>query len=283
MKPAAAFSIGLWAGAAVVLAVGLFYRQNADRPHGSGSLDANTKLAAQMDQIRVLEQDNARLSAELQRFKETTSVLKSNLDSQSETDETTVRRIPFARPTPPAEAPPPEPAPDAWVEQAVAGADASTLPALEKLALKNNRRALEAIARLSDLDQAATLTRVWRSGLLSLPRLADATRYLAATMEVNPEAEQLLRGVATDPNADPRVVLAVVDGLANPSAALSQEGAGPDVSGVAHPHFKPDYAERIRLLDSLRSSVTNDDVRAELDQAKAELQTHLPGTNPPVP
>jgi len=52
MKPAAAFSVGLWTGAAVVAAVGLFYVQGIDRTHGPVSLAANSELAAKSEQVR---------------------------------------------------------------------------------------------------------------------------------------------------------------------------------------------------------------------------------------
>lgn len=166
------------------------------------------------------------------------------------------------------------------MEQVVAAADASALPQLEKLALRNNRRALEAVALLADQDQAATLTRVWRSGALTLPNLVEATHYLAATLEVNPEAEQILRGLAADPNADVRVLDAAVDGLANPSFPVT---LGRVATVPAPPHFKPDYARRIRVLDSLRSSFVDDSARAYADQAKAELQARSTESNPVAP
>jgi hypothetical protein len=146
--------------------------------------------------------------------------------------------------------------------------------------LRNNRRALEAVALLADQDQAATLTRVWHSGALTLPNLVEATRYLAATLEINPDAEQLLRGVATDPNVDARVLYAAVDGLANPNFSVSFAQAA---TVPAPPHFKPDYPRRIRLLESLRSSFTDDNARAYADQAKAELQSRGTESNPAAP
>jgi hypothetical protein len=277
MKPAAAFSIGLWTGAAVIAAVGLFYVQGSERARTGVTSAVDSELAAKADEIRSLEQDNARLNAEVQRLKETTSTLKSNLAVRVTVE--APRRIPFAR------APAPETviadaATENWVEQAVAGADATALPQLEKLALRNNRHALEAVALLADRDQGATLTRVWRSGSLSLPSLVDATRYLAATMEINPDAEQLLRGLAADPNADPRVLYAAMDGVANPNFPVSFER---DAAVPAPPHFKPDFAGRIRMLESLRSSFTDPDLRAYVDQAKAELQTRWAESNPTAP
>jgi len=279
MKPAAAFSIGLWTGAAVVAAVGLFYVQSAGRPRGGASSAADSKLAEEAEQIHSLEQENARLNAELQRFKETASILKSNLAEQTAAASSS-RRVPFIFQPTGTGSSVAEEAPDSWVEQAVAGADATTLPRLEQLALKNNRRALEALALLAGLDQGATLTRVWRSGLLTLPRFVDATRYLAATMEVNPDAEQLLRGLAADPNTEPRTLYAVVEGLANPEVSTNAGSAG---AATTASHFKTDYAGRIRLLDGLRSSFTNDDLRRYVDQAEAELQTRWAESNPPTP
>jgi hypothetical protein len=273
MKAAAAFSIGLWTGAAVLAAVGLFYMQSSGRARSDAASAADSKLVAEAEQIRSLEQENARLNAEVERFRETAAVLKSNLAVQTVVE--LHRRVPFRRPPEETDA-----VSDNWVEQAVAGGDAAVLPELEKLALKNNRRAIEAVALLADQDQAATLTRVWRSGLLTLPRLVEATRYLAATMEVNPDAEQLLRGLAADTNADPRVLSAAVDGLANPSFPVSFEG---EVPVLAPPHFKPDYAERMRMLDSLQASFTNEEMRAYVDQMKAELQTRSTEPAPPAP
>jgi hypothetical protein len=136
------------------------------------------------------------------------------------------------------------------------------------------------VALLADQDQAATLTRVWRSGLLTLPALVSATRYLAATLEVNPDAEQLLHGLAADPNADSRVLYAAVDGLANPSFPVT---LGQAVAVPAPPHFKPDYAARIRVLDNLRQSFTNEDLRGYADQTKSELQTRWAESNPAMP
>jgi hypothetical protein len=268
MKPAAAFSIGLWAGAAVIAAVGLFYVQGTQRSQGGATSATASELAAKADEMRALEQENARLNAEVQRLKETTSSLKSNLAEKVTVEDG--RRIPFVVPPTAVEPVPTTAEAENWMEQAVASGDVTALPQLEKLALSNNRRALEAVALLADRDQAATLTRVWRSGSLTMPRLVDATRYLAATIEVNPDAEQLLRGLATDPSADPRVLYAVVDGLKNPNIAVDL-GQEPAVS--APPHFKPDFGSRIRMLDILRTLFTDADLRGYVDQAKAELQT----------
>jgi hypothetical protein len=278
MKPAAAFSIGLWTGAAVIAAIGLFYVQGSQHARSGASPATNSDLSAESEQIRQLQQENARLNAEIQRLKETASILKSNLEMRAMVE--TPRRIPFVRGLNEAEPVPPEVASESWMEQVVAAADTTALPQLEKLALRNNRRALEAVALLADQDQAGTLTRVWRSGALTLPNLVEATRYLAATLEVNPDAEQLLRGLAADPNADARVLAAAVDGLANPNFPVT---FGRVAAVPAPPHFKPDYPRRIRVLDSLRSSFTDDNARAYADQAKTELQTRWTESNPTAP
>ena len=278
MKPAAAFSIGLWTGAAVMAAVGLFYVQGSQRTRSGGVSVADSKLAADTEQIRLLDQENARLNAEVQRLKETASTLKSNLAVSVAAEP--VRRIPFRRASPATETPSPDATPSNWIDQAVAAADVTALPRLERHATSNDRRALQAVALLADRDQAAALTRVWHSGSLTLPSLVDATRYLAATMEVNPDAEQLLRGLAADPTADLRVLYAAVDGLANPSFPVS---FGSDAAIAAPPHFSPDYAKRIRLLESLRSSFTDEGLRAYVDQAKAEAQSRWAESNPLAP
>jgi hypothetical protein len=281
MKAAAAFSIGLWTGAAVIAAVGLFYVQGSGRVRVGAGSAVDSKLAAQAEQVRLLAQENARLNAEVQRLRETASTLKSNLAEQPAEQPTVVesrRRIPFRRVTEETEASPP-PA-DNWIEQAVAGGDATALPQLEKLALKNDHQALEALALLADQDQAAALTRVWRSGSLTLANQVDATRYLAATMEVNPDAESLLRGLAADTNSDVRALYAAVDGIANPNFHVS---FGRDGVATASPRIKPDYAERIRLLEGLRSSFTNEDLRAYIDQMKAEAIARWADSNPVGP
>lgn len=272
MKPAAAFSIGLWTGAAVIAAVGLFYVQGSERARSGATSAADSELAARAEEIRSLEQENARLNAEVQRLKETASTLKSNLAESVVLE--SYRRIPFAR-VPLPETVTADAAPDSWIEQAVAGADTTALPQLEKLALGNNGRALEAVALLADRDQAATLTRVWRSGLLTLPNLVNATRYLAETMEVNPDAEQLLRGLAADPNADDRVLYAAVDGLGN----VGFGRAAP----VAALHSKPDFAARIRMLENMRPLFTDEDLRGYVDHVKVELQTRWAESNPTAP
>jgi len=278
MKPAAAFSIGLWTGAAVIAAIGLFYVQGSQHPRSGASPASNPDLSAESEQIRVLQQENARLNAEVRRLKETASTLNSNLEIQTAVE--TRRRIPFVPGLDEAGSTTPEAASESWIAKAVAGADATALPQLEKMALRNNRRALEAVALLADQDQAATLTRIWHSGLLTLPNLVEATRYLAATLEVNPDAEQLLRGLAADPNVDPRVLRAAVDGLANPNFLV---GFATVATVPAPPHFKPDYSRRIQMLDSLRSSFTDDNARAYADQAKADLQARWAESNPGGP
>ena len=259
-------------------AVGLFYVQGSQRTHSGAASVTDSKLAADTEQIRLLDQENARLNAEVQRLKETASTLKSNLAVSAATEP--VRRIPFRRPSSATETPSTDAARTNWIYQAVVAGAVTALPRLERAAASNNRRALQAVALLADRDQAATLTRVWRSGSLTLPSVVDATRYLAATMEVNPDAEQLLRGLAADPTADPQVLYAAVDGLGNPSFPVS---FGNDAAIAAPPHFRPDYAARIRLLESLRSSFTDEGLRAFVDQAKVEAQSHWAESNPLVP
>ncbi len=278
MKPAAAFSIGLWTGAAVMAAVGLFYVQGSQRTRSGTASVADSKLAADTEQIQLLDQENARLSAEVQRLKETASTLKSNLAVSAAMEP--VRRIPFRRESATTETSSTDAARTGWIYQAVAAGDVTALPRLEKVATNNNRRALQAVALLADRDQGAALTRVWRSGSLTVPSLVEATRCLAATMEVNPDADQLLRGLAADPTADLRVLYAAVDGLANPSFPVN---FGSDAAIPAPPHFRPDYALRIRLLESLRSSFTDESLRAYVDQAKAEAQSRWAELNPLAP
>ena len=267
MKPSAAFSVGLWTGAAVVAAVGWFYMQNADRSRSSAFPAAHSELAAKSEQIRVLERENARLMAEAQSLRETASALKNNLAVRA-----TVRqrqRVPIIPLSEATETAPAASVSENWIEQAITSADATMLPQLEEAALKNNRHALEALALLADQDQAAALMRVWRSGSLTLSNQVDATRYLAATMEVNPGAEQLLRGLALDPKTDARVLYAAVEGLANLNFSLSSGREFPA------PHTKADLSERIRVLDNLWTAITDENLRAFIDQKRDDLQGHL--------
>jgi len=280
MRPAAAFSVGLWTGAAVTAAVGLFYLQSANRMRGDVATAETSELATRSERIRILEQDNARLAAELQRVRQTASTLKKDLDDQAavEKQQQQPRRIPFRQTAPAAQAAPAETGD--WIDEAVAGDSTAVIPQLEEAALKNDHRALEALALLADQDQAAGLTRVWRSNSLTAANLADATRYLAATIEVNPIGEQLLRGLPTDPNADGRMLNAAVEGLANPSFPVTLSRAS---SITPPPHFKPDYALRLRALDALRSAVSDENFRASIDQAKTELQTRWAESMPAAP
>ena len=89
-----------------------------------------------------------------------------------------------------------------------------------------------------------------------------------------------MRGLAADPNADVRVLNAAVDGLANPNFPVS---FGKAAAVQAPPHFKPDYPRRIQLLDNLRLTFTDDNVRAYADQAKTELQARWAQSNPAAP
>jgi len=278
MKPAAAFSVGLWTGAAVMAAVGLFYLGGASRLRNSPSPADVSGGATRSEKIRALEQENARLSAELQRIRETASTLKKDLDSQAAAIEQP-RRIPF-RQLPTVSEPAATTDSEDWIEQAVVAESSETIPQLEEAALKNDHRALEALALLADQDQAAALTRVWRSNALNPSNLVDATRYLAATMELNPIGEQLLRGLPTDPNLDAGMLNAAVDGLVNPNFPVT---LGQSSSIVPPPHFKPDYASRLRVLDALRSAVADENFHNSVDQAKAELQTRWAESLPATP
>lgn len=264
MKPAAAFSVGLWTGAAVVAAVGWFYFQATERSGPGGVPRLSTELEAQAEQIRLLQQEKAHLQAETQRLKETAAALKSNLEARAETE--TRRRLPVSRTAAGA----PGPAPEAWIEEAVADGNVQWLPRLEAAALANNRHALEALALMAGQDSGQALMRVWRSRTLTLPNRLKATRYLAATMELNPDAEELLRGLVAEPGADVRLLYGMVDGIANPAFPVS---LGRYVPIPAPPYFKPDYAMRLRLLDELRAAFADERLRQYAEQSRDELMT----------
>jgi hypothetical protein len=267
MKPSAAFALGLWTGAVVVAAIGAFHLRGLARVAGEPSPQAVKELQAKTEEIQQLRQEQARLTAEDARLRQTISELKRNSDTRALVDtrrdqREVRRRVPFRltaeTPSPPA---PGSSTDESWIADAVANADVDALPRLQSAALEGSRAALEALAWLADRDNADALTRVWTSDSLSGPLRVEAARLLAVTLEVNPHGGQLLQTLFTSQDADQKQLAAAIDGLVNPP-----------------PRVRPDYAERLQLVDTLRAQVTDPNLLANLDRAREQLaaQTEAP-------
>ena len=74
MRPATAFAIGLWVGGLAVGAVSFLYGRLAPANERESE---TAMMVRQAEQLRWLEQENARLGAEAQRLSETVAELKS--------------------------------------------------------------------------------------------------------------------------------------------------------------------------------------------------------------
>jgi hypothetical protein len=229
----------------------------------------STQLSDQADQIRDLQQENARLVAEAERLKQTVAELTSNLAAHTETSPV-ARRIPFQRPTAATDA-------ESWMQDAVANGDKDALPQLEQAAQQNNEYALEALARLANHDAGAALTRTWNSGQLTFPNQVKVARYLGETLEVNPQGDGLLRALFENATTDLRLLYAAVDGIANPGPP-----AGP-VLPVPLPGASPfevDFAMRVKLLDAVRVATTDEQLGAHEEQARDELMSRWAEAEP---
>lgn len=255
-------------------AVGVFHFVSAQTSRIDSTPAVAAELAAKNEQIRALQQDRARLTAETQRLRETVSDLKSNLDANAAID----ARVQFREYRLP-EAIAPQPPPEKWMAEAVAEGAVEALPRLEALALRNDAYALEALALMADSDAAESLTRVWKSGRLNFTNRLKAARYLAATMEVNPEAEELLEGLFTNPASDGRVLDAVLDGLVNPSFPVTLARAE---TIPPPPHFRPEFGLRQAWLERMIGSVEDERARAYLLRAREELQVRWAEAEPPA-
>lgn len=259
MKSAAAFAAGLWTGAVVVAGVGIFYLRILEFGHHDTVPSGQEKLETR---IQLLQQDQARAQAEEARLKQTISELQSKLEARATVD--TRRQLRTAR----REATEIEPPPETWIVDAVVKGDTEALPRLEQAALESNIAAIDALAMLAEHDNGETLTRIWNSDKLTVTARQRATLLLAATAEVNPRAEELLQSIFTTPPADPLLREAALAGILMPdfSTRLRQGDGFP-----APPHFRPDYAYRLRLVDGWRGAVTNEQLLALIDHVRDKL------------
>jgi hypothetical protein len=272
MKPLAAFAMGLWTGAVVVGVVAMWrFREGPFFGRPGISEAVATDLQTKSAEIQRLRQEQANLAAETQRLKQTLAELNSSRAPRSAWT---------TRPTPPVKPPRPrspedsaaptvrEPPATGWIEEAVNSGDATAMPRMEALAMKNNETALEGLALLADLDNADALTRVWTADTLDATNRVKAARFLGATAEINPNLELLLGRLATDKTADLRLWRALLDGLADPTMHVS---LGRSAAVPLPPRVKPDWDLRLRLFDTIRGLITDERLQTYAERARADL------------
>jgi hypothetical protein len=272
LKPEAAFAAGLWVGAVVIVAIGAFDLRSWQHTGNKPSAEVAADLSAKADEIQVLRQEQARLTAENDRLRETVAELKSNLEARIQEARWEARRIPFRNP-------PAIDLSEAWIADAVAGNDVQALPRLEEAAQQNDPAALQALALMAEHDGAEALTHVWKSDGLTFPSKITATRYLAATLEVNPHGQELLRSLFASPATDLRLLYAALDGLADPTIV---PGEGQTVSLSAPQRPEPDFESRVELLDEFGSAATDERLLEHMDQARAALMARWAQAQPPA-
>lgn len=266
MKPAAAFAAGLWTGAVVMAAVGAFYLRVWELGRSGNGSQGREKLETR---IQLLQQDQTRALAEEARLKQTIADLQSELETRATMEAR--REFRLAR----REAYAPEASVDPAIVDAVVKGDVQALPRLEQAALQNNLLALDALALLADRDSGETLNRVWIATGLSTAGRERATFLLAATVEVNPRAEDLLQKLFANPPTEGRLQEAALAGIEKPDfpTKLRQTDDFP-----APPHFQPDYGQRLWVVESWRTVVTDTQLLAMIDQVHARLAQHLAGS-----
>ena len=250
MKPAAAFAVGLWTGALVMTAVGLVYYRIGASPTIKAVLPAVDQWA---DELAAAKQENARITAEAQRLRETVAELRSRQAAEP------IRRLPFRRA-------PVEP----WILETIRNPDAQSLSKLEQAALQNNPDALDAVAVLADRDKAETLTRIFSSPTLTDAVKQRAAQLLGATVELNPHAEELLLALA---GSAPTWAVWMVTGMETPGF-ITRLGITPPTP------FTPDFALRLKIVTDLRAAVTNESLAVWLDSARTKIAQRAGAAQP---
>jgi hypothetical protein len=124
------------------------------------------------------------------------------------------------------------------------------------------------LALLADRDEAAALTRVWTAPTANAATKERATMLLAATLELNPHGEELLTALTRAAGENAGLISAAGTGLATPNFS-SRLVRGTGV--LAPPLFKPDYALRARVADTLRAAVTDEQTAAILDRVREKI------------
>jgi hypothetical protein len=250
MKPVAAFAVGLWTGALVMAGVGLVSWRLLERPAASGAPQSLEQLA---QQLQLLQQQQAKAAAEAARLRQTVAELRAAAAENN--------RPVRARET--AAAPGVAP----WIVETVLEPDEHAFARLAKAAA-TDLNALDGLALLAEHDNAETLTRVWESKTLTASGKVRAATLLAATVEVNPRAADVLAGMA----GDGVLVEAALTGLLQPDFP-TRLARGTGI--VPPPHFQPDYALRLRLLDHLRQAVTDETIGPAFEQVRQKLTERL--------
>jgi hypothetical protein len=268
MKPAAAFAAGLWTGAAVIAAVGVFYLRVWELGRPSNSPVGRDKLETR---LQLLQQEQTRAVAESVRLKQTIAELQAELEARAAID--TRRQYRMTRREPSA----PDPTVESWIVDAVVKGDAQALPQLETAALDNNLSAIDALALLAERDNAEALTRVWGAASLNAESRLRATQLLAATAELNPHAGSLLGALFTGTPTDPQMREAALVGMMIPdfTTRLRQSSDFP-----VPPHFRPDYAARLRLVESWRAAVADEQLLLTIDRVRMRLVQRAAETAP---
>ena len=95
---------------------------------------------------------------------------------------------------------------------------------------------------------------------------------LAATIELNSQGQQFLLGLPARAATDARLLCAAADGLINPNFPAT---LGRNAPAVAPLRFKPDFGLRARMLDGLRTAVTDVEARACIEKAREELAARV--------
>jgi len=253
MKPVAAFAVGLWTGALVMAAVGVVYFRVLDR----GRTEVSPQSQEQMEsRLLLLQQEQAKAAAEAQRLRQTVAELRTRTRAQPES-----RRI--TQPAPRRESE----GVDAWIVDSVLEPDTEMLTKLEQAAQQNNLSALDGLALLAEHDNAAALTRAWSSSALNPAAKVRATMLLAATVETNPQGAELIESLA----GNAVLLEAALAGLGAPdfsSRLVRGTGITPP------PHFKPDYALRLRIVENLRQAVTDETLGGVIERVRSSLTQH---------
>jgi hypothetical protein len=259
MKPAAAFAAGLWTGAAVIAAVGAFYLRVWELGRSGSAPAGRDKLETR---IQLLQQEQARATAEEARLKQTIADLQSELDTRAAIDARRQSRMARREPNTP------DLSVEQWIVDAVVRGDAQALPKLEEAALDNNLSAIDALALLAEHDNAEALTRAWGSPSLNGESRLRATLLLAATVELNPHGGELLSALFTGMPTNPQMRDAALAGLMMPdfTTRLRQSSDFP-----VPPHFRPDYAMRLKLVESWRAATSDEQLLLSLDRVRARL------------
>jgi hypothetical protein len=216
--------------------------------------------------VQTLQQDQVRSQTEMTRLKQTIAELQSRLDALPVVEARRQSRLNRQQLT--STELPVEP----WIVDAVVRGDITVLPRLEQAALQNNLPALDAVALLADRDNGEALTRVWNSSALNAAARQRAALLIAATVEANPPAEELLLALFSTESPEPRVREAALAGILNPefSTPLQRSDGFP-----SPPHVRPDYSRRLLMVEMWHASVIDPQLQEVIDRVHAKLAQRM--------